>query len=293
MGRVRTDGLVVVTSALSLAACQLGTEDDRVPVDEEVATASAPPRSCATVEPTAQVGVLAGPDLGPEPPLPPGAIAIEVYFHVILSTTGEGDVSDEAIDDQLQVLDEAFADTPFRFDLAGLTRTVRNSWFAMAPGSGAEAAAKMALHRGSAQDLNIYTASPSGGLLGWATMPAGVAADPISDGVVLRYQTLPRGSAPFDEGDTATHEVGHWLGLFHTFRGGCSKHNDLVADTPAESEPAAGCPFGRDTCTGGTFPGPDPVENFMGFADDACMVRFTAGQVARMEAAWQSYRLGN
>lgn len=291
MGRVPTDGLVVMTSAVCLAACQLGSEGDRVvPVDE--VAASSPPRSCATVEATG-AGILAGPDLGPEPPPPPGAIVIEVYVHVIVSTTGEGEVDEATIDDQLQVLDEAFAGTRFLFELAGTTRTVRNSWFAMAPGSATERSAKTALHRGGARDLNIYTASPGGGLLGWATMPAAVAGDPIGDGVVLSYQSLPRGSPPFDEGDTATHEVGHWLGLLHTFRGGCGKHNDLVGDTPAEAEPAAGCPFGRDSCVGASFPGPDPIENYMGFADDACMVAFTPGQVARMEASWQSYRVAN
>jgi hypothetical protein len=218
---------------------------------------------------------------------------ISVYVHVINkgSSVSDGNVPDAQISDQIAVLNGAFGGYGWTFNLASVDRTTNAKWYVAGPGSSNEKRMKSALHKGTADDLNIYASNPSGGYLGWATFPWSYKSKPTQDGVVVLNASLPGGSAaPYDQGDTATHEVGHWMGLYHTFQGGCSSTGDYVSDTPAEREPAYGCPEGRDTCTA---PGTDPVHNFMDYSEDACMTEFTAGQDGRMDSMFGQYRYGN
>jgi hypothetical protein len=194
--------------------------------------------------------------------------------------------------------DEATGQTPtnnpvtrYRFRLYSTDTTVNTAWDWAAQGSREEYDMKRALRKGWPYGLNLYFVNQtvSSQVLGYSTFPWDRGRYPRQDGVVINVRAMPGGDyADFNEGDTATHEIGHWMGLLHTFQGGCSDPNDGVTDTPRERDASSGCPEGADTCV--YNPGLDPIHNFMDYSVDACMWEFTAGQAERMDAMWTQYR---
>jgi hypothetical protein len=223
-------------------------------------------------------------------------VTIPVAFHVIRkdTTVKGGDVPRSQITAQIAVLNGAYggatggADTSFQFSLSSVDRTTNAGWFKLT-GTGKERKMKTALKIGGPETLNIYSADLGNSLLGWSYLAQDAKKVGVLDGVVIHFMTLPGGpwGPHYSQGDTTTHEVGHWLNLLHTFEGGCKGQGDFIDDTPAEASPAFKCPAGRDTCPA---PGNDPIRNFMDYTFDSCMNRFTADQATRMQEAWIAYR---
>ena len=207
---------------------------------------------------------------------------LPVYVHIMRSATGRGDVTNAQVYRQLAVLNSDFAGAGFSFDLISTRRYTNSAWH-----KDQQSTQYRSLTRqGGARALNIWLVDLP--WFGVATFPWDYARKGAVDGIRVDYDSLPGGSIiHFNEGRTATHETGHWLGLFHTFQGGCTALNDQVDDTPAQATPTNGCPVGRDSCP---LPGDDPVHNYMDYSWDSCYTHFTADQAARMNRAWVAYR---
>ncbi|KAF7296820.1 Metalloprotease [Mycena indigotica] len=230
---------------------------------------------------------------------------IPTYFHVVRSSTelSGGNVPDSQIATQMAVLNAAFVNTSYSFQLVETTRTTNKHWFETASnyddGIDSQTAMKAALRRGDAKTLNLYSVGFIQGsaaffdLLGYGTFPFHYNDAPEDDGIVFKYSNLPGGTnEPYNLGANLIHEVGHWMGLYHVFseggRGTCDGSSDLVDDTPAQGYPTYGCPERSKTCPG--FPGDDSIHNFMDYSTDDCKNNFTPGQVERMAAQMGVYR---
>ncbi|KIY62753.1 zincin [Cylindrobasidium torrendii FP15055 ss-10] len=231
----------------------------------------------------------------PTDSLAKAAASVDVYFHIIHSDETEegGYVPEQQITDQIDVLNKAYTDVGLTFNLANATYVDNADWFnGVGPDEDAQTEMKEALRTGDESTLNVYTVAfssgSSAGLLGYATFPSDYESAPKDDGVVILFSSLPGGATDnYNEGQTLTHEAGHWVGLYHTFQGGCSGDGDEVDDTPAEGEPTSGCPESKDTCSAD---GVDPIHNYMDYGYDACMTEFTPGQIERVQDQLRTYR---
>jgi hypothetical protein len=236
-------------------------------------------------------------------------LRIPVVVHVLQSSAGEGQISDAMVQSQIDVLNEdyrALPDTPgengsdarIEFFLAsvdpagnpttGITRTTDDAWF---NDSGEYWSA---LAWDTSRYLNIYTNRASGALGYVPSLPQGGNVGAPSDRVVILWAAFGRQAPigpPFDLGRTATHEVGHYLGLYHPFDFGCGSavdcytSGDRICDTNPEAAPTFGCPASSSSCGSD-----DPFHNYMDYSDDACYQEFTPEQVNRMRCTLESWR---
>ena len=242
---------------------------------------------------------------------------IPVVFHIIHNgdAVGSGDNIGQAyIDAQLDQLNNDFrrisgtsgdnshpngADTEVQYAYytgtgGGINRINRNSQGWSAPPY-ARSYFESTIKPNTVVDgvLNIWCATLSGGLLGYAQFPSQSGLGGLdndegpaeTDGVVILTSSMGSTSTPnpnggnFAAGRTLTHEIGHWLGLRHIWGdGGCSV-DDYVSDTPTSDAANYGCPTGHNSCSS-----TDMIENYMDYTNDTCMNIFTNGQKTRIQA---------
>jgi hypothetical protein len=234
---------------------------------------------------------------------------IPVVVHVIKKSNGQGNISAAMVQSQIDILNEDFGAIPgsngangfdcgIQFKLAtvdpsgnptsGITYSTSNTWFNDGGGYW------NTLAWDTNQYLNIYTNSADGALGYVPDIPQGGIVGSKADRVVILWSSFGENGpigAPFNLGRTVTHEVGHYLGLYHTFDGGCGSvsacytSGDLICDTNRESSPNFGCGASSTSCSS-----LDPVHNYMNYSDDSCMWEFSEEQARRMRCTLAYYR---
>lgn len=245
---------------------------------------------------------------------PNNLLRIPIVVHVIADgTCADGNVSDATIASQIAILNEDFralagtpgaagTDSKIEFFLAaedpqgdpttGVTRTCDTTWYRD------RGEYWPALAWDPTRYLNLYTNSANGarGYVPFLPADPAAAVGQSEDRVVINWLAFGRNGPfpPYHQGRTVTHEIGHFLGLFHTYYEACGVADepdcyttgDRLCDTPPNATFHKGCPAGVTSC-GGV---PVPIQNYMELTDDVCMTGFTAEQVQRMRCTLGSYR---
>lgn len=236
-----------------------------------------------------------------------GDICIPVVVHVIRNTAGTlGNLSTARVINQINRLNSDYAgagiagavNTRIKFYLAtvdpagnptnGIKYYNNDTWY----NDGGNYWTTIAWN--PQKYLNIYT-NTAGGNLGYvpALPSSGTIVGTTADRVVVYWEAFGDNPAyaPYNLGRSAVHEVGHYLGLYHTFQNGCGTTScyttgDRICDTNREQSAHFGC-APQSTCNDGA----DPIDNFMDYSDDPCMVRFTAEQAKRMRCTLKTWRI--
>ena len=232
---------------------------------------------------------------------------VQVAFHIITGTSGQGTQPDmnNRVADQITILNSTYAKFNISFKLVSTDYTSNENWFQNASYFGEVNALNQTtqtLAKNPQKVMNVYTNNSR--FLGESTFPWYKTRGTAGDYIVMNFNALADGTGTFFGGKyiggkTLVHEVGHFLGLLHTFEGGSDYCNsdqnqgctigDQVDDTPPQKICYFdGCDLSIKSCQ--DKPGNDPVKNFMGYNPDNCMTEFTKGQGDRMKQSIIQYR---
>ena len=216
---------------------------------------------------------------------------VYVAWHVIHASNNAGNLTDAQIAYQIQVMNYDFQIHNITFILDTIDRTANDTWFEGwdPENGGMDAQGMQALNYDPYHYLNIYSAELAGGggfvTCGYTWWPTNYSEGHYRQGISIDYRCIAGGSYG---DDTATHEIGHYFGLYHTFQTDCSAPDDAVADTPRNhSDYLHGCNSNQDSCP--DDPGNDPVSNYMNYSSVGCTNNFSLGQKERMDAIIASY----
>ena len=218
-------------------------------------------------------------------------VNVKVAWHVVHSSQGQGNISDEQIESAIDLLNDRYIELfNFYFTLDLITRHENDDWYIFeAAECAAQGSEEQQMRSQTATDpvhyYNIWSVltMPEDGWItnGWNYFPFSSSESSYWQGTVLNYTTILSG--------TLAHEAGHYFGLYHTFQGNCTGNNDEVDDTPAmHYDGIYNCSQSQDTCP--EIEGLDPVTNVMNYSD--CNYDFTPGQAERAYAITEVYHPG-
>lgn len=252
-------------------------------------------------------------------------LQINVVVHIVRTTDGlTGEISDDCIRQGIVMLNKDFRpnasdhtfkgrasiDTRIEFVLAtskpdgtatnGIVRYSNSQWYNCAKRTTCINGGLYGNSWDAKKYLNIFLKNPGGQTLGYATLPFG-SAGTLNDAVVQQADVWgPAGtcatSSQYNQGGTLTHEVGHYLGLSHTFGsvGGtscgatdmpmCAQTGDTICDT-APAQAAIYTCEDKNSCGNS-----DPFNNYMDYSNDYCLNTFTRQQAMRMRCSLLGYR---
>lgn len=240
---------------------------------------------------------------------------LPIVVHVLMDAACvQGAVGDETVREQIAILKGDFrslqgtngdpgVDTRVQFELAtvdpdgnpttGITRSCNTAWF------NDQGAYWETLAWDPHRYVNVYTNTAAGARGYVPFLPAdngGTMVGTKADRVVVNHLAFGTGGPvpAHADGRTLTHELGHYLGLYHPYLNGCGTATapgcyatgDLLCDTPPDAASHSGCVAGQTSC-GGV---PVPITNYMELTDDLCMTGFTLEQAQRMRCTLPSWR---